>query len=84
MISRWVASTEVCTPTYNFVAGVVDDDSPISGEGTRPTLLEKRLVCLVTLSPVLEIFDVARQPTSLIYFSRTLAEMPLTTIPDMF
>jgi hypothetical protein len=29
-------------------------------------------------------FEVIRQPTSLIYFSRTLAEMPLTTIPDMF
>lgn len=84
MISRWVAGTEVCTPTYNFIAGVVDNDSPVSGEGTRSTLLKKRLVCLATLSPIFEVFEVIRQPTSLIYFSRTLAEMPLTTIPDMF
>jgi hypothetical protein len=84
VISRWVAGAEVCASTYNLVAGVVDDDSPVSGEGTGSTLLKKRLVCLATLSPILRMFEVIRQPTSLIYFSRTLAEMPLTTIPDMF
>jgi len=56
MILRWVASTEICAPTYNLIAGVVDDDSSVSGEGTGSTLLEKRLVCLARLSPNLEIF----------------------------
>ena len=84
MVSRRVAGTEVCTPTYNLVAGVIDDDSPVSGKRTGPTLLKKRLVCLARLNPIIGIFEVLRQRTSLIYFSRTLAEMPLTTIPDMF